>query len=312
MSFRLQDVARNLVYPSYSIYRDIRRKQTARSYKARGVASAAAGNAAIRTALDAGRAAALGKIGSLELEAIRGYLRGMNREGRYKTLLSKLHRIAGIFPPTNWGVDEFCKTYLDDLGAIDILAVWYNAGEPEIVGRFCKEAQLVELTALEPYFHSDPWSHALAGKRVLILHPFTKSIERQLHRRSEIWPDGRTVLPEFDATFIEAPLSDALVKSPHASWNVALESLKAEMERKAFDAAIIGAGAFSVPLCAHAKRLGKIGLHLGGATQILFGIRGGRWDGLPEFQRFFSEAWIRPSSTETPLNAHAVERGCYW
>ena len=312
MNPKFQDVARAIVYPPYSVYRHLRLTWRARSYGERGVATAPVGNGIILAALEAGKPAAIGKMGSLELQAIRSYLNCSNSDSRYQLLFGKFHHIAGIFPATTAGVDAFCKRYLDCLGMIDILAVWYNLGELDVIETYCKNAALVELTALEPYFHAPPWSQALAGKRVLILHPFTQSIQRQLSRRQEIWRDKPAILPDFEAAFIKAPLSDALVKSPYATWDAALEALKAQMARQTFDIALVGAGAFSLPLCAHAKQLGKIGLHLGGPTQILFGIRGGRWDSSREFQRFYNDAWIRPSADETPANHHSVERGCYW
>ena len=54
------------------------------------------------------------------------------------------------------------------------------------------------------------------------------------------------------------------------------------------------------------------GIHMGGATQILFGIRGSRWDRMPFFQQLYNEYWIRPLAQETPANFKKVERGCYW
>lgn len=312
MSSKLQDVARAVVYPSYSIYRDFKRKRISETYRDRGVLSAEAGNDLVATVLETGKPAAIAKIGSLELEATRAYLNETNDDRRYRRLFAKLHHIAGIFPPTTTAVDAFSKTYLDCLRMIDVLAVWYNRGEPEVAQTYCEDAALVELTALEPYFHAAPWSRVLEGKRVLILHPFARTIAQQLQRSQEIWRDRPAVLPKFQASFITAPLSDALVKSRYPTWSVALEALMGQMDKEEFDIAIIGAGAFSLPLCVHAKRLGKIGVHLGGATQILFGVRGGRWDSLPEFHGFFNDAWVRPSPEETPENVHSVERGCYW
>jgi hypothetical protein len=58
--------------------------------------------------------------------------------------------------------------------------------------------------------------------------------------------------------------------------------------------------------------LGKKGIHLGGATQILFGIRGKRWDDDPFFQKLFNDYWVRPHPTEVPGNFQVVEGGCYW
>jgi hypothetical protein len=309
-SFR--DVAREIVYPPYSIYRGFARRRTQREYGLRSIASAADGNLAILNIIGARRPAAVGKIGSLELQAINAYVSGEGRYRRYRSISRKLHQFAGIFPPTGTGIDEFCRIYIDALGSIDVLAVWYNAGEPRIADRFCGGARLAELTALEPYFHMPPWSQGLEGKTVLIISPFTDSIGRQLRRRLQIWPNNPLLLPSFNVALLNAPLSDGLVPSQWASWSAALAILQKRMAQIPFDVAIIGAGAFSVPLCAHAKRLGRVGIHTGGPTQILFGIRGGRWDKHPQISKFFNDAWIRPSADETPSNARSVERGCYW
>ena len=79
-----------------------------------------------------------------------------------------------------------------------------------------------------------------------------------------------------------------------------------------YDVVLVGAGIYSLPLVAHAKQRGKKGIHLGGSTQLFFGIRGSRWDSMKEFQGFFNEFWVRPAVEERPANFQMVERGCYW
>ena len=49
----------------------------------------------------------------------------------------------------------------------------------------------------------------------------------------------------------------------------------------------------------------------GGATQLLFGIKGFRWDSVLE-KTFYNEHWIRPDSSERPKGAEKVEGACYW
>ena len=51
---------------------------------------------------------------------------------------------------------------------------------------------------------------------------------------------------------------------------------------------------------------------MGGATQILFGIKGRRWEEIPFFQNLINEYWVRPSIDETPSKANLVEDACYW
>ncbi len=79
-----------------------------------------------------------------------------------------------------------------------------------------------------------------------------------------------------------------------------------------FDIAIIGAGAYGLPLASFIKNMGKKAIHLGGATQLLFGIKGKRWDNLPYFRKLYNENWVRPLPDEIPDNFQAVESGCYW
>ena len=55
---------------------------------------------------------------------------------------------------------------------------------------------------------------------------------------------------------------------------------------------------------------GRVGIHLGGATQLLFGIRGKRWDENAKHTPFVTDAWVRPR--ERPDLLSNIEDGCYW
>jgi hypothetical protein len=76
--------------------------------------------------------------------------------------------------------------------------------------------------------------------------------------------------------------------------------------------AIVGCGALSLPLCVALKSRGIAAIHTGGATQILFGIKGGRWETHSVISTFFNDAWIRPAAAEIPAHAAHVEGACYW
>jgi hypothetical protein len=51
---------------------------------------------------------------------------------------------------------------------------------------------------------------------------------------------------------------------------------------------------------------------LGGATQVLFGIKGKRWETHDVISKFWTDAWVWPSLEETPGGAGDIEGGCYW
>jgi ketopantoate reductase len=90
--------------------------------------------------------------------------------------------------------------------------------------------------------------------------------------------------------------------------------MREEVARIDFDVAIVGAGAYGLPLAAAVKDLGRQAVHLGGATQLLFGIRGRRWEveSPDDIAPLFNEHWVRPSAEETPQGSSSVEGGCYW
>lgn len=46
--------------------------------------------------------------------------------------------------------------------------------------------------------------------------------------------------------------------------------------------------------------------------QVLFGIKGRRWDSHPFISTLYNEFWVRPRQNETPEGAIMVEGGCYW
>jgi hypothetical protein len=75
---------------------------------------------------------------------------------------------------------------------------------------------------------------------------------------------------------------------------------------------ILGCGAYGFPLASKLKAAGKQVIHLGGATQLLFGIKGKRWDNNPPTAALYNEYWTRPAPQEYPPGALKVEGGCYW
>ena len=80
-----------------------------------------------------------------------------------------------------------------------------------------------------------------------------------------------------------------------------------------FDVALLGCGAYNLPLCAFIKgTMKKPAVYLGGDCQIFFGISGRRWENNEYVNNHKNEYWIYPDASETPASAYDVENGCYW
>lgn len=218
---------------------------------------------------------------------------------------------SGFFPATPENLDRFSLLYLDAVKSADAMCIWLVPGEDILCREFCPAAILIEPRSLEPYFNRRPWSVALAGKKVLVVHPFARSIEQQYHTARPRLFRNPDVLPAFDLKTV--PAVQSLGNSAgFPDWFAALAHMQRQIAATDFDIALIGAGAYGLPLAAFVKCLGKQAIHLGGATQLLFGIKGRRWDNYPRMARLYNEYWVRPLAEETPATADKVEGGCYW
>jgi hypothetical protein len=290
-------------------------------YGGRPIINTDSGNAFLFAHVSAGRPVAAGKIGDTELEVLVKFeqARG-NGSAFFESITEKgheldlLHLNCGVFPKREDVVVEWVERYLTALSNIDLLAVWHNKGEAEILRKYAPRATLTEITALEPYYHDAPWTRALAGRRVIVVTPFHDSIVRQWreHRGRDLFPANPDVLPDFRLTVVRSPFSAALSKPVHADWHTALTDMKNTIASIEFDVAIVGAGAWSLPLCSFVSaELGRSAVHLGGATQILFGVRGRRWNETV-IGRLFNEHWIRPLPQERPRLNRMNDGGAYW
>ena len=219
--------------------------------------------------------------------------------------------VSGFFPFTQSNMDRFCTTYLTFIKNIDVLGVW-RIGEENVADLFSEHIQLINLPAIEPYYFAAPWSSALKGKKVLVISPFSESIKKQYEKRTLLFRD-QEMLPAFELLTITAVQTIADNTGGFADWFEALESMYTQIGAKDFDVAIIGAGAYGMPLANFIKiSMGKVAIHMGGATQLLFGIKGKRWDSFPVIKAMYNEHWINPSETERPTGLHKVEGGSYW
>jgi len=121
-------------------------------------------------------------------------------------------------------------------------------------------------------------------------------------------------LPQFDLQVIQAVQTIAGQKSEFSGWFEALDSMKQKINKRDFDICIIGCGAYGFPLASFVKNMGKQAIHLGGATQLLFGIKGKRWEQILyyPYENLMNEYWVRPATNETPRNSSDIEGACYW
>jgi hypothetical protein len=271
------------------------------------------GNHGLRLAIESVRPFAAGRLGSVELNSLERFLRISDRARRYDAKLRHdMSNSAGFFPIDDESLDSFAAEYGLAVSKLDYLGVWFNLHEDFVIKRFCPEARLISLRALEPYYHEQPWSAALAGRNVLVVHPFAKSIHASYTEARSLLFSDPAVLPAFNLMILPAVQSQAGAISGFPTWFRALSWMKEKIAEADFDICLVGAGAYGLPLAAFVKSLGKQAIHMGGATQVLFGIIGRRWERHPVIGPMINQHWRRPSASEVPPGAMSVEGGCYW
>jgi hypothetical protein len=247
-------------------------------------------------------------------KSVMGFIRGNTLPWWWSDpLIRQINMCAGFFPADISAVERFCTLMLSDAQIVDLLGSWLP--EENMVAPQLAINQKIDLELLNPYFSKVPWTQALMGKKVLVIHPFAETIEAQYKKRELIFRNN--LLPKFDLITIKAVQSIAGEKTTFQTWFDALAHMQRQMDSIDYDICLVGCGAYGFPIAAHAKRSGKKGFHLGGSLQLLFGIRGKRWENPnynPDynFSALMNEHWVKPGEEDRPKNASEVEGACYW
>lgn len=230
--------------------------------------------------------------------------------GYAPSTMRTMHINAGFFPATKSMLDRFGELMVECMPMVDMLGSWRP--EESLVMSYMPDVTRVPLYTLEPYYFDNPWMPALEGKRVLVVHPFEDTIRKQYERYEKLFVDKR-LTPQYELQTLRAVQSIAGNKpAEFDDWFQALDWMKAEIDRRDFDIAIIGCGAYGFPLAAHVKQIGKKAVHLGGAVQYLFGIKSSAAEKNKELAAIMNEFWTSPTESETPKGAELVENSRYW
>lgn len=268
------------------------------------------------------------KFGTIELRAfccIDGVKNGFKIHDYYggildeqcvlpKEAMEALCNNAGFFPNDLSKGIKFRDLMEQDMKEIDILGSYIK--QEKQVEKYLPDCLKINLNGYyAPFLWQHPWTRILEGKRVLVVHPFSESIKKQYENREHLFEDSE-VLPCFKELITIKAVQSIAGNGDNTGfndWFEALNWMENQMDSMDYDVALIGCGAYGLSLAAHAKRQGKVAVHLAGWTQMLFGIYGNRWiEDQPEFKKYVNSYWIRPSENEKPKGVEKVENACYW
>lgn len=282
----------------------------------------------IYNALNKDAAVLIARFGSTELGCMVNFLGVKSNNQNYlkyitgntlqwwwnPKVLVNMKEQSGFFSPTIPQIEQFCTLMIQEIPKVDVLGSWLE--NEKYFDDKLSGTQKIWLDFITPFFSENPWTRILENKKVLVVHPFANTIKSQYLKREFLFAN-KLILPMFHLQTVKAVQSSVNEIVTYTDWFEAFDYMKNEIDKVDYDICLIGAGAYGFPLAAHVKSKGKKAVHIGGALQLLFGIKGKRWENpsLNEgysFASLINEHWVRPSEEEKPKNAALLEAACYW
>jgi hypothetical protein len=266
----------------------------------------------IHIALSNDEGALIGRNGTIELEQMISY--NPSRD-------SVLEMNAGIFPFAV--IPKWRDMSIDATSNSDIMATgWYEPlklAEQEALIRWNCRAVQIPLRSLEPYYVSseERWTRVLKGQTVSVVSCFTETMKSQVPNLDKLFPSD--VFPsDIKWNWVQAGHPPRLAKGVNewvshiTSSTDAVDWIVQKVVEQGSRFALIGCGGIGMLVAHKLKDRGVIAIVLGGAIQVLFGIKGKRWENHSVISKFWNEYWVSPSEGETPGGSFAIEGGCYW
>lgn len=283
-------------------------------------------NSLIREYIENDKIFSLSRIGLAEVRWVDWYLRGgldSNCDGHmwngniFTPTLRHRMDPNGIYGDCG---EEFFSEYNNGISTADLQVFWFNYdGQPlvydeqvNIFNNLSPNSIKVDCEVLAPYRHTEFWTKSLKGKKVLVVYPFVETIKMQYEKRNLIWTgEHEGKLPDFELITYK-PVWTLAGCRPHSSWKESLDFMKDEISKLDFDFAILGCSHYGIPLVSFIKEnLKKSAIYMGGELQILFGIKGARWDQWERVTNHYNEHWTR-TIDEIPNGHTIMDGGCYW
>jgi hypothetical protein len=231
----------------------------------------------------------------------------------------------GVFPTDSEFLNVFAKFYTNHVRQIDILGVFQVIQEYTII----HENDLANLFI--PYLYTEPdrsipsdesncYLQYFNGKKLLFISPFADLLKFRANKETfeQVWYkiQKKWFYPSCISS-LEIPYSYVNSFQTHSSFNSSIDlfdSICSKISKIDFDVAFIGAGALGLPIASYIKNQGKIGISLGGHLQVLFGVRGSRWDRDANWtSNYMNEFWIEMPEKYHPANKSILtDNGAYW
>ena len=231
---------------------------------------------------------------------------------------------AGIKISNFNSLTKYSKQYLEAFENCEMFCGWDINGNcyPHIsyshdyIKNSYSSKQMVWAFALDVfhYIYSNPWTHSLKGKRILIVSPFEETIIEQIPHRAKLF-NGIDLFPDCTFVTIKPPMTQGLENSREFDEELTNFYIKLDKLRNSYDVALLSCGGYGNIISNYIfTEHKKSAIYMGGTLQMLFGILGRRWllERPDVIRIFMNKYWTRLKDAEKPKGYTNIEGGCYW
>lgn len=267
-------------------------------------------NLYIKSVIESNKPFFIGRIAGCELQIAHTFLKGDFMDIVHE--LVELENNAGILTKTNDSLKKYVEMLMESYDNCTVIAEWDKSGKvflhtgigQKLISDRTPHIPKIDAIALEPYYFNDSWMPALKSKRILIVHPFSDTFQKQIHKKIfSNWFEDCTF------QFIKPPLTLA-GNHQNKDWQEHFKEFTESFKVDDYDIALVAAGGYGMLISDFIFKSGKSVMYIGGALQLFFGVIGKRWFTNKTILKLMNDNWIRPE--EKPDNYIKVEKGCYW
>tara|TARA_E500000331_G_scaffold138338_2_gene135046 strand:+ start:1213 stop:2085 length:873 start_codon:yes stop_codon:yes gene_type:complete len=258
----------------------------------------------------------IGRLSCFENRFVCNYI--LSNRLNDHSLTAAMSNNAGIYMTNDESKKKYCEQYFEAVKDSTII----TGSRLTTYGLVNKLKKCIyNWKCLEPfYFMSLPEydiNNIWGNKRFLIISSQSNTMKQQINNGNihKVFP--KIIFSEYNLNnmiFIRPPITFA-GNHNNIEWDENFNKLKEEIEKvkDQFDIALVSCGGYGL-ITTHFihKELNRSSIYVGGALQVLFGIKGHRWDNNNNISCHYNEYWTRPVEEDIPKNCKAVEGGCYW
>jgi len=219
---------------------------------------------------------------------------------------------AGIHLPHVDSVRAYANAYLNAFRQCELYASWepwgnyapHIAESQRFVQHHFQKPQVGAFVFDVFHYLNAPWTHALRGRRLLIVSPFVDMMmDQQQAYHVDLFPDCSFV-------YLKPPQTHGMEQS--RDWSIEFAEMCEAVDLLEFDVALCSCGGYGNPLCSYIFSKGRSAIYVGGVLQMYFGLYGGRWikERKDVLTMHLTPEWKRPNVK--PTGHAAIESSCYW